>query len=64
MLKRKLKTGLKVSQLPRQPTNGQEIRQKLKKGLQGKIMEEINLVEAVLIGALIESLVMMMTIQD
>ena len=64
MLKKKLKTGLKDSQLPRQLMNGQEIRQKLKKGLQGKIMEEISLAEAVLIGVLIESLVMRMTIQD
>ena len=65
MLKRKLKTGLKDNQLPRQLTNGQEIQQKLKKGLQGKILEEISLVAGtVSIGALIESLGMRMTIQD
>ena len=66
LLKRKLKTGLKDNQLLRQLTNGQEIRQKLKKDLRGKIiLEEISLVaETVSIGALIESLGMMMTIQD
>ena len=66
LLKRKLKTGPKDNQLLRQLTNGQEIRQKLKKDLRGKIiLEEISLVaETVLIGALIESLGMMMTIQD
>ena len=63
MLKQKVKR-LEERQLPRQLMNGQEIRQRLKRGRQEKNLEGLNLVETVLIGALIVSLGMMMTIQD
>jgi hypothetical protein len=65
LLKRKLKIDLEELQLLKQQMSGQGIRRRLKKGLQGKNLEEASLVVTVLIGALIGSLIgMMMTIQD
>ena len=56
MLRKKLKIDLGELQLLRQQMSGQEIRQRLKKGLQGKNLEEASLAETVLTGVLIESL--------
>ena len=64
LLKKKPKTGLGERRHLRQLMNGQEIRQRLKKGLQGKILEDLSLAETVLIGALIESQGTKMTMQD
>ena len=56
MLRKKLKIDLGELQLLRQPMSGQEIRRRLKKGLQGKNLEGASLAETVLTGVLIESL--------